>query len=334
MEYRKSMLIVVVVACVAFAGCRPDLEVTLTANSSYVVGEDVAGTVDITVKNSGTAKALGTDGSGSDGYMVDLVLSTDATVPVVFANVPSPYLFAEDMLVIGGRVSNTGTLEPGDSKTYSGHGGPIPPGTPSIAYLCAVADPGGKITESNENNNTSCVEVQITSPVADNCVTFETPAPGTVYGAPAPHTPGDLVLTEGGIRVTVENFAWSSGGTFNRADVMASTPDFGVDGQFAWMNNINFEFNFTALGFEASKVTFEFEDLGGIENISINGDPVPIYVGELTVAPATMGGVTLSFAPRTVIPGGYKTTATLEGPVKHLRVGGQEFGIDQICAWP
>ncbi len=165
MKYRKSMLIFVVVACVALAGCKPDLEVTLTANSSYAIGEDVAGTVDITVKNSGNAKALGTDASGSEGFMVDLVLSADATVPVVAAVVPSPYLFTEDMLVIGGRVSNTLTLGPGDTKTYSGHGGPILPGTPSIAHLCAVVDPFGKITESNETNNTSCVEVKITPAV-------------------------------------------------------------------------------------------------------------------------------------------------------------------------
>jgi hypothetical protein len=142
------------------------------------------------------------------------------------------------------------------------------------------------------------------------------------------------VLTEGGIEVRVENFTWPSGGTFNQADVMASTPDFGIGSQFAWMNNINFEFDFTGLGFHPMRVTFEFEDLGGFENISVNGDPPPVFVGELISAPAGMGGTTISFAPRTTIPGGYKTVATVDGPVKTLRVGGQEFGIDQICAWP
>lgn len=333
MKYRESMLIVAVVACVASVGCQPDLEVTLTANASYAVGEDVASTVDITVTNSGSADAVGTDTAPADGYMVDLVLSSDATAPVAFAVLPSPYQFVEDMLVQGGRVSNTDTLAAGAAKTYSGHGGPIPPGTPSPAFLCAVVDPGTKIAESDESNNTSCVEVEITPP-AKACVTFETPPLGTEYGKPVPNAPGDLVLTEAGIEVTVENFAWTSGGTFNHARIEASTPDFGIDSQFAWMNNINFEFGFGGLGFVPSKVTFEFEDLGGFENISVNGDPSPIYVGELTAAPAIMGGAAFATSPRVTVPGGYKSVATLTGMVERLRVGGQEFGIDQICAWP
>jgi hypothetical protein len=47
-----------------------------------------------------------------------------------------------------------------------------------------------------------------------------------------------------------------------------------------------------------------------------------------------MGGVTFATAPKVTFPGGYKSTATLTGSVSDLRVGGQEFGIDQICAWP
>ena len=335
MKYREWMLIAAAATFVVSVGCQPDLEVTVTAAGSYPEGADLAGTVDATALNSGSATAQGTADAGVDGYMIDLVLSSDATVPVAPAVLPSPYVFTEDMLVQGGRIATAAALAAGADRTYSGHGGPLPPGTPAMVYLCAVIDPHTKIAESDESNNTSCVELKIDSGGGPaHCVTFETPALGTQYGQPVPHLPGDLVLTEGGIPVTVENFSWSPGGTFNFAEVKAATPDFGVDSQFAWMNNINFEFSFGALGFVPSKVTFEFEDLGGFENIAINNDPAPIYVGELTAAPGVMGGVSFVTSPQVPIPGGYKSEATLKGDVQRLRVGGQEFGIDQICAWP
>jgi hypothetical protein len=122
------------------------------------VGDEVKDTVKITVSNKGSGKALGTQDAGANGYMVDLILSTDKNVPVQFATLPNPYTFKEDMLLKGGRLSNTDTLAPGASRVYSVATPPpiaglIPPGTPSKVYLCAVVDPGKKINESNENNN-------------------------------------------------------------------------------------------------------------------------------------------------------------------------------------
>lgn len=63
-------------------------------------------------------------------------------------------------------------------------------------------------------------------------------------------------------------------------------------------------------------------------------DPSPWYVGELAAAPSTMGGATFSTLPPVPVAGGHKYLATLEGPVQRILVGGQEFAIDQICAWP
>jgi hypothetical protein len=329
MKYSTGRKILVIVVCFGFFGCKPDLRVSLTARASYDEGEDVAGTVTVEVSNEGSARARGTDTASDDGYMVDLILSQDNTVPVGYAAVPSPYQFQEDMLLQGGRVSNTEDVPAGDQRTYPGHGGPIPPGSPSTAFLCAVVDPGEKVSESDETNNTFCTPITIAP--SQRCVTFEPPPLGTEYGTPAGHSPGDQIFVENGIRVMVTDFRWPSGGTFNGADVRAVTPDFGVDAQFLWMNNINLEFDFTGLGFTPSKVTFHFQDLGGFENFAVNGDPTPVYVGELISAPSPIGSVAFTTSPRVTVPGGYRSVATLEGSVRVLRIGGQEFAIDQVC---
>lgn len=161
MKLEKKMIIIVVIGCLGLLNCRPDLTVSIDgAKNSYREGEDAGASLKIIVYNKGSTKALGTNDAGADGYMVDLVLSTDTHVPVQFAVLPIPYTFTEDMLLKGGRISNSVTLAPGQSKTYL-VGGEIPRGSPSAAYLCAVVDPGKKIDESDENNNTDFRPVNI-----------------------------------------------------------------------------------------------------------------------------------------------------------------------------
>lgn len=322
---RSSTFLLLLLSAVLLWGCQPDLEVSLTADGAYAVGDDIAGTAEVTARNTGKGAAQGTEDAGEDGYMIDLVLSEDATVPVAFAVVPTPYTFSEDMLLEGGRISVTSSLAAGSDMAYSNLAGVIPPGTPEVAYLCAVVDPGGKIAESDEANNTFCTEIAVKA--GARCVTFEPPALSTQYGTSAGHAPGDQVLVENGITMTVETFYHPGGGsTMNDATITATTATFGVGAQYLWFNNINLEFDFTGLGFTPTEVTFLFIDHGGHENVSINLDPSPPWAGELTAAPSPLGGVTLTTAP----PDGQLTAGTIE----RLRIGGQELGIDQVCAWP
>jgi hypothetical protein len=162
------------------------------------------------------------------------------------------------------------------------------------------------------------------------CVDFELPlALGTQYGAPAGHHPGDVIFTTNGIPVSVHDFEYGGGGgTFNVATIDTAPVPFGA-GQSMNTNNINLEFDFTGLGFTPTKVSFEFLDLGGNENLSVNGSP--IFNGELSSAPASLGGVNVSVST-TPVTGGKTGTVILTGPVKTLRVGGQEFWIDNVCA--
>src|SRR5262249_2247584 len=113
------------------------------------------------------------------------------------------------------------------------------------------------------------------------CVNFEAPfTVGDQYGAPAGHHSGDVVFTSNGIPVSVHDFAFSGGGgTFNLAKIDVAPVPFG-SGQSMRTNNINLEFDFGAIGFAPREVRFEFLDLGGVENISVNGSP--IFVGDLS----------------------------------------------------
>lgn len=161
------------------------------------------------------------------------------------------------------------------------------------------------------------------------CVDFEPPlAIGTKYGTPS-NNPGDVVLTTNGIPVSVHKFDFvGGGGTFNYATVEMPPALFGKN-QVLNTNNINVGFDFGNIGFTPTEVQLEFLDLGGIENISVNGSP--IFAGDLSNAPAQIGGVNIFVA---VMPttGGNMGIVTLKGPVKELKIGGQEFWIDNVCA--
>jgi hypothetical protein len=162
------------------------------------------------------------------------------------------------------------------------------------------------------------------------CVDFEPPLVyGTQYGVPAGNSPGDVVFTTNGVRVSVENFDYvGTGSTFNLAYIDTATSFFGK-GQTIRTNNINLKFDFSNVGFKVAEVNLEFLDLGGSENLSVNGST--IYAGELTSAPSPMGGVTLMFTT-TPVPGGEKGKLTMKGAVKTLIIGGQEFWLDNVCA--
>ncbi|MFB3066743.1 MAG: hypothetical protein ACE10D_09545 [Planctomycetota bacterium] len=159
------------------------------------------------------------------------------------------------------------------------------------------------------------------------CVRFDGVPPATVWGNPPPtEPPGTLVHTEEDINVTVENFLWAgSGGTFNRAHPDA--PFASASGQSLRTNNINMAFDFSGLSFTPKKVTLDFKDMGGNENISVNGSTI----AKNELASGSGGGVSwiVSSSP---ITGGRQGTVTITGNVQKLLIGGQEFWIDNVCA--
>ena len=165
------------------------------------------------------------------------------------------------------------------------------------------------------------------------CVTFEPPlALGTTYGAPVGQTPGTLAFVSNGIPVRLYNFRLITGPfIFNRAYIDNAPYPFSA-GQSIRSNNINLLFDFTSLPFPVSRVRLSYLDLGGYENLSVNGSA--FHVGELTAAPATLGGVSVSVSSAPLPPpfGGKTGMVVLKGGVKSLMIGGQELWLDQVCA--
>jgi hypothetical protein len=163
------------------------------------------------------------------------------------------------------------------------------------------------------------------------CVNFDAIALGTEYGNCAGDAPGDVIFTDNAVEVSVDDFHFPVGGTFGCASVVVPFGGFG-GGRIVGTNNINLTFDFSAFGF-ADAVRFEFADLGGFENIGVNGDPV--CVGELTAAAPCLlpSGVILTVVTDPML-GGVRGTATLTGVITSLTVGGQEFWLDSLCARP
>jgi len=113
--------------------------------------------------------------------------------------------------------------------------------------------------------------------------------------------------------------------------VMTIEPAFGplAPGPVAQLNNICQVFDLAPLGIATSQVTFEYLDYGGTENLQINGSS--LLVGDLdTFSGMLVGGV---FVDVVTSPygGGVYGEVTLTGDVQRLRVGGQEFWMDDLC---
>lgn len=200
----------------------------------------------------------------------------------------------------------------------------------NVYQITAIADPKGMVKESNEDNNSLSAAAGAGSGMA--CIDFgPPPAAGTQYGTPAGNVPGDVVLTANGISMSVQDFRWvGGGGTFNSGRVETPPVAFG-SGQTLRSNNLNFGFDFSGLGGGVTSVSFDYLDLGGFENISVNGQPVPIFAGEFASAPSPVGGVNISVTAMTV-PGGKRGSVTLTGAIQQIRIGGQELWIDNVCA--
>ncbi len=153
---------------------------------------------------------------------------------------------------------------------------------------------------------------------------------GQCYGPCSGHVPGDLWFAENGIRVFGERFDTGSGVAFNQATIDLAFSGFG-DAHVMALNNISARYGMGAIPCDVEKVTFEFIDLGGIENFRVNGGT--LYVGDIDVVvpPNPAPGVTFSITT-VAVPGGIRGEVTLEGPIQSFLVGGQEFWVDNICA--
>lgn len=163
---------------------------------------------------------------------------------------------------------------------------------------------------------------------SDTCVTFDNLENEKLFDGdefPA----GSEIFSENNIPVTMHDFFWSTGGIgYNWARAQQASAAFG-DGIILWTNNVNIGFDFSKLETLPNKVTFYYKNDGGNENIQVNdGERVisRIKNGEGEIAPNVNLQVTLIDEAEQIY------MAALTGEVQMLKIGGQEFSIDQVCA--
>jgi hypothetical protein len=147
--------------CPEVAG-GPDLVVAVSGPTTLTPGVALGPGTSLDASNVGGGPAAGTVGSldPPNGYMIDLVLSTDTTVPPGFATYSATW--HEDVLLLGGRASNTTDLAAGAGAVYPHDSVSIPADTPAgDYYLCGQIDPADEIAETDETNNVSCVGVTV-----------------------------------------------------------------------------------------------------------------------------------------------------------------------------
>jgi len=155
-------------------------------------------------------------------------------------------------------------------------------------------------------------------------VDFEVEAPGTFFGGPADDVPGEVVLQQNGIRMSVEEYYLGTFVGFYRAT---------VGGEFAGLfsslplqtDNISVLFDFSGLTFDVTRVTLEYKEFGGSDNFAVNGHTIHELTSLLNLPAEVAPGVSASVADGLI---------TLTGMIDSFRIGGQELAIDNVTAVP
>lgn len=192
----------------------------------------------------------------------------------------------------------------------------------------------------NENTSNYC---------PDSCeyeVTFDLHGLNTQWGdvAPGPSSyplpAGGFMFNEAGIDLYTDSLfsLHYPNGYYKNQITTSPVTGFG-NGYVMHTNNATVEFDLAALN--ADTICLHMLDLGGYEYLEVNGQPFSSFndYGGLMNAPSALGGVNVQvsgFPIETMVGGaldttGYQMQLHLYGNVQTLKVGGQEFWIDNMC---
>jgi hypothetical protein len=167
----------------------------------------------------------------------------------------------------------------------------------------------------------------------DYCFNFEDVPLNTQYGPASGASPGDVVFTGPGTQVSLQEIVYPNGalGFFN-AEIQGSGTGW-LDNQFILLGNNSLVFDFSGFPDGVSQVCFDYFDGGGSENFSVNGSPLAILnffseIGQLSIPGIE---IDLTVAGNTFLEQG---RVCITGDIRSLLLGGQEFGLDNICYRP
>lgn len=132
-------------------------------------GEPLGDKVRLKLQNTGGMTA---NGSRQNGYELDIILSTDGNAPEGRAKFAPA--FADDGLVLGGRITGTPDLSAGEQAAIAVGKSAIREDTPPGKYfVCARVDPGNAVSEHDESNNSGCAQINIANPKPDLILAFD-----------------------------------------------------------------------------------------------------------------------------------------------------------------
>ena len=155
-------------------------------------------------------------------------------------------------------------------------------------------------------------------------VDFETVPVPTLWGQDFGNIPGEVVLNQDDIDMSVEEFFLGAFIGFNSAEVGNVHSPFLPTTHLA-LNNISVRFDFASLGFDVTEVTLDYQEFGGADNFAVNDDTI-FELAVMTDLPVNVAPGVTALVTGDLI--------TLTGAIDSFQIGGQELGIDNITAIP
>jgi hypothetical protein len=168
-----------------------------------------------------------------------------------------------------------------------------------------------------------------------NCIDFEELTVGDTYGEANGDMPGDTILVDEDVAITLENFFYFDG-SFDFVSAFVTEGFFGTPiddwGTSISPGNINLQFDFNGVYGTVTNVCFDFFDGGGEVNFAVNGSTLQVLNDfpelDLSLLPDNIQvDINLTSNPSNFPTG----TICVTGPVETLTVGGQEFTMDNVC---
>ncbi|MCB0567949.1 MAG: hypothetical protein KDD01_26555, partial [Phaeodactylibacter sp.] len=164
-----------------------------------------------------------------------------------------------------------------------------------------------------------------------SCLNFEDIPANTQLGPASGNSPGDVLFSQAGIQVSIREIQYPDGSTGFANAVIQDAGSGWLDGQFLFMGNNSLFFDFSQADGSLNQLCFDFFDGGGVENFAVNGSSVAVVDNFSEITALNFPGVTVDV---TFISDGLpeQGTVCITGNIESLLIGGQEFGIDNVCA--
>ena len=152
------------------------------------------------------------------------------------------------------------------------------------------------------------------------CLRFSDLTPEATYDV------GDMITTSG-TNIVVKQFQWTNGNWTSSGSAKVDTRNYAHgSGNDLNANNVNLHFQFD---YPINKIAFKFGELGGNNNIKVNGDFENVQ-DLFSSNGTTIGGVQATVDAYRQGNNWYGKMI-LDGSISDFSIGGQELWLDDVC---